>query len=84
MSSTTAVKLKSKPVVGVSECILGRKVRYNGEHKRHKFVTDVLSEHVIFEPVCPEVAIGLGVLCWTLSATACKKDQTVTCNSKFI
>jgi len=61
MSSNVTVQLRTKPVVGVSECILGRKVRYNGEHKRHKFVTDVLSEHVIFEPVCPEVAIGLGV-----------------------
>ena len=54
-------QLAEKPIIGISECILGRNVRYDGGHKRDHFVTDILSRHVIFEPVCPEVAIGLGV-----------------------
>jgi uncharacterized protein YbbK (DUF523 family)/uncharacterized protein YbgA (DUF1722 family) len=46
--------------VGVSSCLLGRKVRYDGQHKRDDFVVDVLGRHVELVPVCPEVEIGLG------------------------
>lgn len=47
--------------VGISACVLGESVRYNGGHKRSRFCTDVLSEVFSFKPYCPEVAIGLGV-----------------------
>lgn len=47
--------------VGVSECLLGEPVRYDGGHKRSRFLTDVLSEYFDYRPVCPEVAIGLGI-----------------------
>lgn len=47
--------------VGISACVLGESVRYNGGHKRSRFCTDVLSEIFAFKPYCPEVAIGLGV-----------------------
>ncbi len=47
--------------VGVSACLLGERVRFDGQHKRDRFVTDVLAEHVELVPVCPEIAIGLGV-----------------------
>ena len=46
--------------VGVSSCLLGRPVRYNGGHKRDDFVVDVLGPRVTFVPVCPEVELGLG------------------------
>ena len=46
--------------LGVSSCLLGEKVRFNGDHKRDRFVTDVLSRYVTWVPVCPEVEIGLG------------------------
>lgn len=47
--------------LGVSACLLGEPVRYDGGHKRDAFLTDVLAAHVEWVPVCPEVEIGLGV-----------------------
>ncbi|WP_331347081.1 DUF523 and DUF1722 domain-containing protein [Cellvibrio sp. UBA7661] len=47
--------------VGVSQCLLGEKVRFDGGHKRSRYLTDVLGEYMEFRPVCPEVAIGLGI-----------------------
>jgi uncharacterized protein YbgA (DUF1722 family)/uncharacterized protein YbbK (DUF523 family) len=47
--------------LGVSACLLGRPVRYDGGHKRDSFVADLLGEHFELLPLCPEVAIGLGV-----------------------
>lgn len=46
--------------IGVSACLLGEEVRYNGGHKRDPFLTDVLGQYVEWVPVCPEVEIGLG------------------------
>jgi uncharacterized protein YbgA (DUF1722 family)/uncharacterized protein YbbK (DUF523 family) len=46
--------------IGVSACLLGQEVRYNGGHKRDAFLTDVLSRYAEWVPVCPEVEIGLG------------------------
>jgi uncharacterized protein YbgA (DUF1722 family)/uncharacterized protein YbbK (DUF523 family) len=40
--------------------LLGEPVRYDGGHKRDRWVTDVLGPHVDFVPVCPEVECGLG------------------------
>ncbi|WP_067600342.1 YbgA family protein [Nocardiopsis listeri] len=50
-----------RPVVGVSSCLLGASVRYNGGHSRNRFLTDELNRHVDWLPVCPEAEIGLGV-----------------------
>jgi len=47
--------------LGVSACLLGREVRYDGGHKRDRFLTDTLGPFVEWVPVCPEVEIGLGV-----------------------
>ncbi|MBM3750228.1 MAG: DUF523 and DUF1722 domain-containing protein [Acidimicrobiia bacterium] len=46
--------------VGVSSCLLGQQVRYDGGHKRSDFVADILGARVTFVPVCPEVELGLG------------------------
>ena len=46
--------------IGVSSCLLGEEVRYNGGHKRDPFLTDLLGRYVEWVPVCPEVEIGLG------------------------
>jgi len=51
----------SKIPLGVSQCLLGEQVRFDGGHKRNRYLTDVLSEYIEFRPVCPEVAIGLGI-----------------------
>lgn len=47
--------------LGVSACLLGEKVRYDGGHKLDHFVTDMLGRFVRYVPVCPEVEVGLGV-----------------------
>ena len=47
--------------LGVSACLLGERVRYDGGHKRDAFLTDVLGPHVEWVPVCPELESGLGV-----------------------
>jgi len=46
--------------LGVSACLLGDEVRYNGGHSRDDFVAGVLDPWVEWHPLCPEVAIGLG------------------------
>ena len=45
--------------LGVSACLLGERVRYDGGHKRDQFLTDILGPFVEWVPVCPEVEIGL-------------------------
>jgi uncharacterized protein YbgA (DUF1722 family)/uncharacterized protein YbbK (DUF523 family) len=46
--------------VGISACLLGQEVRFDGGHKRDRFLTDILGPHVEWVPVCPEVEMGLG------------------------
>ncbi len=48
-----------KPRLGISQCLLGDTVRYDGGHKRDAFLTDVLAPFVEWLPVCPEVEAGL-------------------------
>ena len=50
-----------KPVIGVSACLMGEPVRYDGGHRRHALVHDQLAALVRVTPVCPEVSIGLPV-----------------------
>lgn len=52
---------RGKLRLGVSACLLGQEVRYDGQHKRDAFVVDVLGELVEWVPVCPEVEVGMGV-----------------------
>jgi uncharacterized protein YbgA (DUF1722 family)/uncharacterized protein YbbK (DUF523 family) len=47
--------------LGISACLLGQKVRYDGGHKQDPFITATLGRYVEFVPVCPEVESGLGV-----------------------
>ena len=47
--------------VGVSECLMGRAVRFDGGHKHNLYITETLAEYFELLPACPEVAIGLGV-----------------------
>jgi uncharacterized protein YbgA (DUF1722 family)/uncharacterized protein YbbK (DUF523 family) len=46
--------------LGVSACLLGQNVRYDGGHKKDDFLTGLLAKFVEFVPVCPEVELGLG------------------------
>jgi uncharacterized protein YbgA (DUF1722 family)/uncharacterized protein YbbK (DUF523 family) len=52
---------RAKLRLGVSACLVGQKVRYDGQHKRDAFVTDVLGPFVEWVPVCPELEVGMGV-----------------------
>jgi uncharacterized protein YbgA (DUF1722 family)/uncharacterized protein YbbK (DUF523 family) len=47
--------------IGVSSCLLGEPVRYDGQHKHDHFITDTLGLYFEFVGVCPEVECGLGV-----------------------
>jgi uncharacterized protein YbgA (DUF1722 family)/uncharacterized protein YbbK (DUF523 family) len=50
-----------KITLGISTCLLGENVRYDGGHKHDRFLTDTLGKYVTYRPVCPEVECGLGV-----------------------
>jgi uncharacterized protein YbgA (DUF1722 family)/uncharacterized protein YbbK (DUF523 family) len=47
--------------LGISACLLGQPVRFDGGHQQDRFITDTLGKYVEFVPVCPEVECGLGV-----------------------
>jgi uncharacterized protein YbgA (DUF1722 family)/uncharacterized protein YbbK (DUF523 family) len=47
--------------IGISSCLLGDEVRFDGGHKRDAFLMDVLAPYVEWVRVCPEVEIGLGI-----------------------
>jgi uncharacterized protein YbbK (DUF523 family) len=47
--------------LGISSCLLGENVRYDGGHKLDRFLKDTLCACVEYVPVCPEVECGLGV-----------------------
>ena len=47
--------------IGISSCLLGEEVRYDGGHKRNVYVTGTLSQYFEFKAICPEMGIGLGV-----------------------
>jgi len=47
--------------IGVSACLLGEKVRYDGGHKHDRYITDTLGRFFTFVPVCPEVECGMPV-----------------------
>lgn len=49
-----------RPRTGVSSCLLGEHVRYDGGHKRDVYLTGTLTPHVDWVPVCPEMELGLG------------------------
>ena len=46
--------------IGISSCLLGQHVRFDGGHKRDPFLVDTFGAFVDWVPVCPEVELGLG------------------------
>jgi uncharacterized protein YbgA (DUF1722 family)/uncharacterized protein YbbK (DUF523 family) len=53
--------MEIKILIGISACLLGEKVRYDGGHKADHFIINTLGNYVDYIPVCPEVECGLGV-----------------------
>ena len=47
--------------LGISTCLLGDNVRYDGGHKLDRFLTDTLGRYIEYVPVCPEVECGFGI-----------------------
>ena len=50
-----------KPRLGISACLLGEKVRYDGGNKKDRFLIKTFGNHIDWVPVCPEVEIGMGI-----------------------
>ena len=55
------MKDNDKIRIGISSCLLGNPVRFDGGHKHDKYITKTLGDYFEFFPVCPEVECGLGV-----------------------
>jgi len=57
---TTADSAGTRIRLGISSCLLGEQVRFDGGHKHDPFLTQTLGKFVEWVPVCPEVELGLG------------------------
>jgi uncharacterized protein YbgA (DUF1722 family)/uncharacterized protein YbbK (DUF523 family) len=53
--------MDNKIRLGISSCLLGENVRFDGGHKLDPFLTDTLGQYVEYVPVCPEVECGFGI-----------------------
>lgn len=49
------------PALGISSCLLGENVRYDGGNKGDAYVIETLAQHLDFVSICPETAVGMGV-----------------------
>ena len=55
------MSVETKPKIAISSCLVGQEVRFDGGHKQFRYATESLATYFDFVPLCPEVAIGLGV-----------------------
>ncbi|MDD9957921.1 MAG: DUF523 and DUF1722 domain-containing protein [Gammaproteobacteria bacterium] len=60
MTDAAAPEIELIPV-GISSCLLGERVRYDGGHKGHSYITKTFGNYFEFKQFCPEVSIGLGI-----------------------
>ena len=56
LSTTTPSSIR----IGISSCLLGEKVRFDGGHKRDAYIVSTLGQFFQWVPVCPEMDLGLG------------------------
>lgn len=61
--------------VGISSCLIGERVRFDGGHKQNRYIMDTLGKYFSFRSFCPEMAIGLGVPRQTIRLV--KEDDSV-------
>jgi uncharacterized protein YbgA (DUF1722 family)/uncharacterized protein YbbK (DUF523 family) len=62
MAAPPAWRSPDLPIrVGISSCLLGEEVRYDGGHQKDAYITGVLARHFTWVPVCPELEVGMGV-----------------------
>ncbi|WP_437611430.1 YbgA family protein [Erwinia sp. V71] len=74
--------MSEKIPVGISACLLGNNVCFDGGHKRFAFATDELAPFVRYEGVCPEMAIGLSTPRPALRLVKEHEDEVALCFSK--
>lgn len=55
------ITVENKLPIGISSCLLGNTVRFDGGHKRDAYIQGTLSRYFEFLPICPEISIGLGM-----------------------
>ena len=53
--------MNDRPKLGISTCLLGKNVRYDGGHKLDRYLTNVVGQFVDWVPVCPEVECGMSI-----------------------
>jgi uncharacterized protein YbgA (DUF1722 family)/uncharacterized protein YbbK (DUF523 family) len=61
VNTTMADDFSTRPKLGISACLLGQAVRFDGGHKRDAFLTETFAQFVDWVPICPEVEAGMGV-----------------------
>lgn len=63
MTSTLSAthSFSTKPLVGVSSCLMGMAVRYDGQHKFQAPLLELIAPHVRLLPLCPESMAGMGI-----------------------
>lgn len=57
--NNTQILMDNTIKIGISQCLLGDRVRYDGTHKRDHFLVDTLGSYISYVPVCPEVECGM-------------------------
>lgn len=67
--------------VGISACLLGDEVRYNGGHKLHSYIEQTLGEYFEYRRFCPEVDIGLGIPRNTIRLV--KRGEDIICTDSL-
>ena len=53
--------MEAKVRIGISSCLLGENVRYDGGHKLDHYLVETLGKYIEWVPICPEVEYGLSV-----------------------
>ncbi len=80
MNNSTNSELK----IGVSSCLLGNEVRFDGGHKHDRYITGTLSNYITFVPVCPEVECGLSIPREAMRLTGDPEKPTLITNKTGI
>ncbi|MCO4795249.1 MAG: DUF523 and DUF1722 domain-containing protein [Bacteriovoracaceae bacterium] len=74
--------MRTRPLIGISACLMGDPVRHNGGHTRDKWIVDSLAKYVDFYPVCPEVMMGFGTPRDEINLLRVKKGEIKLINKK--
>jgi uncharacterized protein YbgA (DUF1722 family)/uncharacterized protein YbbK (DUF523 family) len=69
--------------IGISSCLLGNPVRFDGGHKKDLWLVNTLGEYVEYVPVCPEVEMGLGIPREAMRLVGDPEDPRLVTNKTF-